>query len=73
MEPEFKKILLKDLLFDCPEGSALKTCMTKHLRMLPLEERLKIVEAMEKNELDFIIRNHRECRLKRRDRSDRPG
>ncbi len=71
MENEFNKSVLKDLMFDCPEGKALKNCLTKNLRKLSLKERLRIISALEKNEVDFIIQNHRDCRFKRKTGNNR--
>jgi hypothetical protein len=65
MEIEYKKILLKELLFGCPKGLALNNCLTRELRKLPLGKRVKIVDELETEEIDFIIKNHRKCRLKR--------
>lgn len=65
MDIEYKKILINDLLFCCPQGSALSNCLTRELRKLPLEKRMKIVNELENEEIDFIIKHHRKCRLSR--------
>lgn len=65
MDVEYKKILINELVFGCPKGSALSNCLTRELRKLPLEKRIKIVNNLENEEIDFIIKNHRECRLSR--------
>ncbi len=65
MEMEYKKILLKELLFGCPKGLALNSCLTREMRKLPLGKRVRIVDELEKDEIDFIIKSHRKCRLER--------
>jgi hypothetical protein len=65
MEQEHKKILIKELFFDCPMGMALNNCLTRKVRKLPLYKRMKIVDEMEPEEMDFLLGNHRECRLSR--------
>jgi hypothetical protein len=65
MEQEHKKILIKDIFCDCPMGMALNNCLSRKVRKLPLDKRMKIVDEMEPEELDFLLKNHKECRLSR--------
>ena len=65
MELQYKKILVRQLIFSCPMGMALNSCLTRNLRKLPLKERLNIIEELGTDEIDFLLKNHRECRHKR--------
>jgi hypothetical protein len=46
-------------------GMALNNCMTRKVRKLPLDKRMKIVDEMEPEEMDFLLKSHKECRLSR--------
>jgi hypothetical protein len=65
MELKYKIILVRQLLISCPMGMALNNCLTRNLRKLPLEKRLNFIEELETDEIDFLLKNHSECRLKR--------
>jgi hypothetical protein len=68
VELEHKKILVKELFFDCPMGMALNNCLTKNFRKLSLERRMKIVDEIKEEEIEFLLNKHRECRLNREER-----
>ena len=61
-----KKDWVWGLMIHCPFGKALKTCPAKDIRVLPLEERLKVVNQMEESQIDEIIAHHKQC-LKERE------
>ena len=63
---ENKKVWVQGLMVDCPFGKALATCPAKDLRILPIEERFKLVKQMEESQIDEIIVHHRQC-LKERE------
>jgi hypothetical protein len=65
MEKQHKRILVKELFFDCPMGPALNSRLTRKSRKLPLEKRMKIVDEMKTAELDLLLKKQRECRHKR--------
>ena len=57
---------VQGLMVECPFGKALTTCPAKDLRLLPIEERFKLVAQMQENQIDEIIAHHRQC-LKERE------
>jgi len=61
-----KKTWVQGLMVECPFGKALATCPAKDLRVLPIEERFKLVRQMEESQIDEIITHHRQC-LKERE------
>ncbi len=63
---EYKKILVRELFFDCPLGTASNNCMSRIVRKMPLETRAEILDRMKEEELDFLLSNHRECQFKRK-------
>ncbi|MBW2739494.1 MAG: hypothetical protein JRE64_11750 [Deltaproteobacteria bacterium] len=58
---EHKKIWVLGLLIDCPMGKPLENCPAKDTRALPIEERLRLANAMDERQLDQIISHHRKC------------
>jgi len=64
---EHKKIWVQGLLIDCPMGKPLENCPAKDARALPIEERLKLANAMDEGQLDQIIIHHRMCLYERED------
>jgi len=65
MKMEHKKILVKELFFNCPLELSLNQCFAGKFRKLPIKLRMKIVDAMNMEEVEDILINHRECRRKR--------
>ena len=63
---EYKKILVRELFFDCPMGTACNNCMSRIVRKMPLEKRTEILDRMKEEELDFLLSNHRECQFNRK-------
>ena len=58
---QIKRTWVLGLIIDCPLGKALDTCPAKHIRNLPLEERVALVKAMEQSQLQEIIMDHKQC------------
>ena len=65
MEIKYKKILLTGLLYGCPIGLELNDCIFTAIRRFPIKERIRNIEEMKEKELDFLIKTHRECCIKR--------
>jgi len=63
---ENKITWVQGLMVECPFGKTLATCPAKDLRVLPLEERFKLVKQMEESQIDEIIAHHIQC-LKERE------
>ncbi len=63
---ENKRTWVLRLMIDCPMEKALETCPAKDVRVLPLEEKLALVNQMEESHLDETITHHRRC-LKERE------
>ncbi len=70
---EYKKILVRELFFDCPMGNARKSCMTRIVRKMPLEKRHAILDKMQEEELDFLLKNHKECQFNRLIEQEKTG
>ena len=68
---DHKRIWVQGLLIECPFGEALEDCPAKDIRLLPIEERLKMISEIEEDQIDRIIAHHRECLRKREGK--RPG
>ena len=49
------------LMIECPLGEALLGCPAASVRGLPLTEIVKRVEELSEEELNRIIRHHRQC------------
>ena len=65
MKLEHKRIWVKGLLIECSMKKVLDDCPAKELRKLPIEERLKIVDKMKAEQIEFIIAHHKDCLRKR--------
>ena len=65
---EYKRAWVKGLVFDCPFGKALDTCLAKEIRKLGIADRIDISESMDENQLDQIIAHHQDCLLQREER-----
>ncbi len=63
---EYKKILVRELFFDCPMGAERNNCMSRIVREMPLEKRTEILEQMQEEEMDFLLSNHRKCQFNRK-------
>ncbi len=48
---------------------SLDTCPVQKYRTLPIKERLQFVNAMDYEEMNFIIENHEKCLRKREGRA----
>ncbi len=64
---EQKQTWVKGLLIDCPMVKPLDNCPAKDVRKSPIEERLKLANAMDEGQLDQIIGHHKNC-LNQRER-----
>ncbi len=49
------------LMIECPLGEALLGCPATGVRGLPLAEVVKLVDELSEEELNRIIRHHRQC------------
>lgn len=65
---EDKLIWIKGLLLECPMGKPLDDCPAEKYRKFPIKERMKIVNEMKIEEIEFIIKHHKECLRKREER-----
>ena len=53
------------LLFECPFGNELDTCVFKKFREISIEERIRIFENLKYCEKKEIINKHNSCLQKR--------
>ena len=65
---EDKRIVLKDLLVECPMGEALDDCPARDLRKLPVEKRLITVDTMAVEQIEEVVVHHTRCLKKRQGR-----
>ena len=62
---EYKRAWVKGLVFDCPFGKALDTCLAKEIRKLGIAGQIDIADSMDESQLDQIIAHHQGCLLLR--------
>ena len=62
---EDKKIWVKGLVIHCPMGESVKDCPANKIRLLPIPERLRIVDEMTEDSVDEIIDHHYKCLAER--------
>lgn len=65
---EEKKIWIKGLVIHCPMGESVKDCPANEIRLLPIPERLRIIDQMSTIDINQIIDHHSECLLRREGR-----
>ena len=58
---EQKRTWVKGLMIACPVGKPSAKCPIKESRSLPIRERLKLVDAMDEEQLTEMIARHRAC------------
>lgn len=61
-----KRTWLWGLLLGCPMRMSLDTCPVQKYRTLPIKQRLQFVNAMDYEEMSYLIGNHEKC-LRERD------
>jgi len=73
LEGEMEKNIMLDkinmvngLIIECPLDVPKEDCPAKSLRSMKAEDRIKVLENMEKTGLDLIISHHRHCFQTRR-------
>ncbi len=49
------------LMIECPLGEALDGCPAAGVRGLPLDEVVELVDVLSEEDLNRIIRHHRQC------------
>ena len=63
----------KGLLMKCPFGSELPNCPIKELRKLPVRNRMALANSMSDEEIDSIIRHHKDCQKIRKAKESTEG
>jgi hypothetical protein len=56
-----KRIFVRGLCVECPQGTPLESCLLSSLRNLPLSEFRKIINAFDETRLDAILAHHNAC------------
>ena len=62
---EVKKVWVKGLVIHCPMGESVKDCPANKIRLLPISERLRLVDEMTEKSINEIIDHHYKCLAKR--------
>ncbi len=62
---EDKKTWVKGLVIHCPMGESVKDCPANEIRLLPIPERLRLVNEMTEKSVDEIIAHHYKCLAER--------
>ncbi|MDH5298496.1 MAG: hypothetical protein OEV91_05710 [Desulfobulbaceae bacterium] len=55
------KVWLKGIIIACPMGEALPGCPARELRLLPLEERLRLVDELDFQVAATLVHQHQDC------------
>ena len=61
-----KTVWVRGLMVECPMGDPAKDCPLQKFRLLPLSERMEIVNKMTMERIDKILAHHTMC-LNRRE------
>ena len=61
LELEYKRILIKGFLNNCPAGKPLDDCPLEKIRALSSKERIRAINMMNADVVEFVYTKHEEC------------